>query len=106
MQSLNRIAVFLLAFIMALQVIISPSYADWEVSGGGNGSSGVAGDGTYVDDMQGSPFRGLFFVVQKVACQVAGGVGGPPRVRAGCWTWAGHKAGNKVWYAFRNSMNC
>ncbi|WP_140402215.1 hypothetical protein [Flavonifractor sp. An306] len=53
MQSLKRIAVFLLAFIMALQVIISPSYADWEVSGGGNGSSGVAGDGTYVDDMQG-----------------------------------------------------
>ena len=41
MQSLKRIAVFLLAFIMALQVIISPSYADWEVSGGGNGSSGV-----------------------------------------------------------------
>ena len=27
MQSLKRIAVFLLAFIMALQVIISPSYA-------------------------------------------------------------------------------
>lgn len=53
MQSLKRIAVFLLAFIMALQVIISPSYADWEVSGGGNGSSGVAGDGNYVDDMQG-----------------------------------------------------
>ena len=53
MQSLKRIAVFLLAFIMALQVIISSSYADWEVSGGGNGSSGVAGDGTYNDDMQG-----------------------------------------------------
>lgn len=53
MQSLKRIAVFLLAFIMALQVIISPSYAAWEVSGGGNGSSGVGGDGTYLDDMQG-----------------------------------------------------
>lgn len=53
MQSLKRIAVFLLAFIMALQVIISPSYADWEVSGGGNGNGGSSGGGTYVDDMQG-----------------------------------------------------
>lgn len=53
MQSLKRIAVFLLAFIMALQVIISPSYAAWEVSGGGSGTSGSGGDGTYLDDMQG-----------------------------------------------------
>ena len=65
MQSIKRISVFLLAFIMALQVIMSPSYADWEVSGGGNGSSGVAGDGTYVDDMQGSSFRGLFLLFRR-----------------------------------------
>lgn len=53
MQSLKRIAVFLLAFIMALQVIIFPSFAAWEVSGGGNGNGGSSGGGTYVDDMQG-----------------------------------------------------
>lgn len=65
MQSLKRIAVFLLAFIMALQVIIFPSFAAWEVSGGGNGNGGSSGGGTYVDDMQGSPFRGLFLLFRR-----------------------------------------
>ncbi len=45
----------------------------------------------------------FFIVVDKVACELVGGLGGPPRLAAGRLSAAGSKAGSKVGTLHGNS---
>ena len=49
MKVFKRLTSAFLLILLILQTMLTPAYADWAVSGGGHGNSGVMGSGGYTN---------------------------------------------------------